>query len=46
MRKLYQIDCEQVVRRFKGRTEESEQKLQLHLPLKEVAAVLQQGLAD
>ncbi len=44
MKKRYQIDREQAVRRFNKQAEESEQELQLHLPLKEVAAALQQGV--
>ncbi len=44
MKKRYQINREQAVRRFNKQAEESEQELQLHLPLKEVAAALQQGV--
>lgn len=44
MKKRYQIDRESAVRRFRKQAEESEQELQLHLPLKEVAAALQEGV--
>lgn len=44
MKRQYQIDRERAVRRFRRQAEESEQELQLHLPLKEVAAALQQGV--
>ena len=46
MTKRYQIDREQAVRRFHKQAEESGQELQLHLPLKEVAAALQQGVGE
>ena len=46
MKKRYQIDREQAVRQFHKQAEESGQELQLHLPHKEVAAVLQQGVGD
>jgi len=38
MKKRYQIDREDAVRRFREHAAESEQELQLDLPLKEVAA--------
>ena len=41
MKKRYQMDRENAVRGFRKQAEESEQELQLHLPLKEVAAALQ-----
>lgn len=44
MKKRYQIDREQAVRRFRERAETGEQELQLHLPVKEVAAALQEGV--
>lgn len=44
MRRQYQIDRESAVRRFHKEAQESEQELQLHLPLKEVAAALQEGV--
>lgn len=44
MKKRYQIDREDAERRFRKHAEESEQELQLHLPLKEVAAALQEGV--
>ena len=46
MKKRYQIDREQAVRQFHKQAEESGQELQLHLPLKEVAAALQQGVGE
>lgn len=46
MKKRYQIDRESAVRRFRKQAEESEQELQLHLPLKEVAATLQEGVGQ
>ena len=46
MKKRYQIDREQAVRQFHKQTEESGQELQLHLPLKEVAAALQQSVGE
>ena len=47
MKKQYQIDREQAVRRFyKQQAEESEQELQLHLPLKQVTAALQDGVGQ
>ena len=46
MKKRYQIGREQAVRRFHRQAEESEQELQLHLPLKEVAAALQDGVGQ
>ena len=44
MKKRYQMDRESAVRGFRKQAEESEQELQLHLPLKEVAAALQEGV--
>ena len=44
MRRQYQIDRQRAVRRFHKQAEESEQQLQLNLPLKEVAAALQEGV--
>ena len=44
MKKQYQMDRESAVRGFRKQAEESEQELQLHLPLKEVAAALQEGV--
>ena len=46
MKKRYQIDREQAVRQFQKQAEESGQELHLHLPLKEVAAALQQGVGE
>ena len=44
MKKRCQIDREDAVRQFRKRAEQSEESLQLHLPLKEVAAALQEGV--
>ena len=44
MKKRYQIDREDAVRQFRKRAEQSEESLQLHLPFKEVAAALQEGV--
>jgi len=44
VKKRYQMDRESAVRGFRKQAEESEQELQLHLPLKEVAAALQEGV--
>jgi len=38
------MDRESAVRGFRKQAEESEQELQLHLPLKEVAAALPEGV--
>ena len=46
MKKRYQIDREQAVRQFHKQAEESGQEPQLHLPLKEVAAALQQSVGE
>ena len=46
MKKRYQIGREQAVCRFHKHAEESGQELQLHLPLKEVAAALQDGVGQ
>ena len=46
MKKRYQIDREQAVRQFHKQAEESGQELQLHLPLKEVAAALRQSVGE
>ena len=46
MKKRYQIDREDAVRQFRKRAEQSEESLQLHLLLKEVAAALQEGVGD
>ena len=46
MKKRYQIDREQAVRKFQKQAKHSEESLQLTLPLREVAAVLQDGVGD
>ena len=44
MKKRYQIDREQAVGKFQEQAKRSEESLQLTLPLKEVAAALQEGV--
>ena len=44
MKKRYQIDREQAVGKFQEQAKHSEESLQLTLPLKEVAAALQEGV--
>ena len=44
MKKRYQIDREQAVGNFQEQAKHSEESLQLTLPLKEVAAALQEGV--
>ena len=44
MKKRYQIDRQRAVRAFQRQAKQSEQSLQLMLPLKEVAAALQDGV--
>ena len=44
MKRRYQIDREKAVRRFQKHAEEGQVEVQLHLPLKEVAAALQEGV--
>lgn len=46
MKKRYQIDREKAVRRFQQEAAESERELQLALPLKQVAAGLQEGVGE
>ncbi len=46
MKKRNQIEREQAGRRFHKQAEKSEQELQLHLPLKQVAAALQDGVGQ
>ena len=44
MKKQYQIDREEAVRKFQQQARHSEESLQLTLPLKQVAAALQEGV--
>ena len=44
MKRRYQIDREGAVRRFEERAAQGEGGIQLHLPLKEIAAALQDGV--
>ena len=44
MKRRYQIDREKAVRRVQKHAEEGQVEVQLHLPLKEVAAALQEGV--
>jgi len=46
VKKRYQIDREKAVRQFRERAEQGEREIQLHLPLKEIAAALQQGVGE
>jgi len=46
VKKRYQIDRERAVGRFREQAATSEQELQLQLPLKEVAAALQEGVGQ
>lgn len=44
MKKRYQIDREKAVRRFQQQAEQEDREVQLHLPLKQIAAALQEGV--
>ncbi len=44
MKRRYQIDRERAVRRFEEGAAHGERGIQLHLPLKEIAAALQDGV--
>jgi len=44
VKKRYQIDREKAVRRFQQQVEQEDREVQLHLPLKQIAAALQQGV--
>ena len=44
MKRRYQIDREKAVRRFQQEAEQGDREIQLHLPLKEIAAALQEGV--
>ena len=46
VKRRYQIDREKAVRRFREDTERDDREIQLHLPLKEVAAALQEGVGE
>ena len=46
MKKQYQIDRERAVGKFHEQAKHSEESLQLTLPLKEVAAALQEALVS
>ena len=46
MRRRYQIDRERAVRRFQEQAAEGPAEVQLHLPLKDVAAALQEGVGQ
>ena len=46
MKRRYQIDREKAVRRFREDAERDDREIQLHLPLKEVAAALQEGVGE
>ena len=44
MKRRYQIDREKAVRRFQQGAEQGDREIQLHLPLKQIAAALQEGV--
>ena len=44
MKKRYQIDREKAVRRFQEEAAGGDREIQLHLPLREIAAALQDGV--
>ena len=44
MKRRYQIDREKAVRRFQEKAEQGDREIQLHLPLKQIAAALQEGV--
>ena len=44
MKRRYQIDREKAVRRFQDKAEQGDHEIQLHLPLKQIAAALQEGV--
>ena len=46
VKRRYQIDREKAVRRFREDAERDDREIQLHLPLKEVAAALQEGVGE
>lgn len=46
MKRRYQIDREKAVRRFREEAEKGDREVQLHLPLKEVATALQEGVGE
>ncbi len=43
MKKRYRINGAKAVRRFREKAEQGDREMQLHRPLKEIAAVLQEG---
>jgi len=44
VKRRYQIDREKAVRRFQEEAEQGDREIQLHLPLKQIAAALQEGV--
>ena len=44
MRKRYQIDREKAVRQFREEAQRGKREIQLHLPLKQIAGALQEGV--
>ena len=46
MKKRYQIDREKAVRRFESQAARGDQEVQLHVPLKQIAAALQEGVGE
>ena len=46
MKRRYQMDREKAVRRFESQAARGDQEVQLHLPLKQIAAALQEGVGE
>ena len=46
MKKRYQIDREKAVRRFESQAARGDGEVQLHLPLKQIASALQEGVGE
>ena len=46
MKKRYQIDREKAVRRFESQAAGGDHEVQLHVPLKQIAAALQEGVGE
>ena len=44
MKRRYQTDREKAVRRFQEKADQGDREIQLHLPLKQIAAALQEGV--
>ena len=46
MKKRYQIDREKAVRRFESQAARGDHEVQLHVPLKQIASALQEGVGE